>query len=130
MNHVDLVEGDALHETIAASQLEEWRNDMNEEIDSINRTLPDAPAGYYNEYGDAEDDEGEKAREIRRWIRSVLRKIINFQAEHQRILDEAATTVQLVVPQDIVINNVLPFLELPSHTFGEVEDLEDENVPL
>eukprot|EP00573_Skeletonema_grethae_P006891 CAMPEP_0201710248 /NCGR_PEP_ID=MMETSP0578-20130828/58528_1 /ASSEMBLY_ACC=CAM_ASM_000663 /TAXON_ID=267565 /ORGANISM="Skeletonema grethea, Strain CCMP 1804" /LENGTH=386 /DNA_ID=CAMNT_0048199273 /DNA_START=126 /DNA_END=1283 /DNA_ORIENTATION=+ len=39
LNCVDLVEGE-LHETIASLQLEEWRNDMNEEIDSINQTLP------------------------------------------------------------------------------------------
>eukprot|EP00985_Skeletonema_marinoi_P014762 scaffold7522_cov202-Skeletonema_marinoi.AAC.17 len=116
--HVDLVEGE-LHETIADLQLEEWRNDMNEEIVSINRILPTASAGRWGR------DEGEKAQALRTWIRSVLRKIIHYQAEHQRLLDEeAATTLQLALPQDIVMNNVLPFLELPSYTF-EVEDHEE-----
>ena len=112
MKHVDLVEGD-LHETIAALQLEEWRNDMNEEIDSINQILPTVDAG--GGYGGGD---GEKARAIRMWIRSVIGKIIHYQAEHQRLLDEqVATTLELALSQDIVMNNVLPFLELPSYTF-------------
>eukprot|EP00577_Skeletonema_sp_RCC1716_P020819 CAMPEP_0113375426 /NCGR_PEP_ID=MMETSP0013_2-20120614/2099_1 /TAXON_ID=2843 ORGANISM="Skeletonema costatum, Strain 1716" /NCGR_SAMPLE_ID=MMETSP0013_2 /ASSEMBLY_ACC=CAM_ASM_000158 /LENGTH=300 /DNA_ID=CAMNT_0000257459 /DNA_START=9 /DNA_END=911 /DNA_ORIENTATION=- /assembly_acc=CAM_ASM_000158 len=116
--HVDLFEG-AVHETIVALQLEEWRNDMNEEINAINQILPTAPAGS-RDY-----DEGGKARAIRTWIRSVLRKIIHYQADHQRLLDEeVATTLQLVLPQDIMMNNVLPFVELPSYTF-EVEDHEE-----
>ena len=126
LTQVDLVEGE-LHETIAALHLEEWRNDMNEAINSINRILPDASAGYYDEeYGEEDDEDyGEKARAIRRWIRSILFKIIDYQEEHQRILDEFATTLQLALPNDIVVNNVLFFLELPSHTF-EVEGDEDE----
>mmetsp|Transcript_4636 Transcript_4636/g.5898 ORF Transcript_4636/g.5898 Transcript_4636/m.5898 type:complete len:133 (-) Transcript_4636:358-756(-) len=114
LRHVDLVEGE-LHETIAALQFEEWRNDVNEEIDSINQILPTVSAGG----GDVgEFDEGEKAQAIRTWIRSVIGKIIHYQAEQQRLLDEeVATTLQLALPQDIVMNNVLPFLELPSYTF-------------
>ena len=72
------------------------------------------------------DDVGGKARAIRTWIRSVLGKIIHYKAEHQRLLDgDVATTLQPVLPQDIVMNNVLPFLKLPSYTF-EVEDYEEE----
>jgi len=43
-----------------------------------------------------------------------------LQAEHQRILDEAADTLKVGLPRDIVIvvKNILPFLELPTHTFG------------
>eukprot|EP00985_Skeletonema_marinoi_P014749 scaffold7522_cov202-Skeletonema_marinoi.AAC.4 len=123
LNHVDLVEG-PIHETIAALQLEEWRNDMNEEINSIDQILLTAPAGFYH-YDMDHHDEGEKAQAIRGWIRSVLRKVIHYKAEHQHYLDEeVATTLQLVLPQDIVMNNVLPFLELPSYTF-EVEDYEE-----
>jgi len=120
LNHVDLVGG--IHETIAALQLEEWRNDMNEEIDSINQILPTTPAG-----GDADDgDVGRKAMVMRTWIRSVLRKIIHYQAEHQRYLnEEIATALPPALPRDIVMNNVLPFLELPSHTF-ELVDHEEE----
>eukprot|EP00984_Skeletonema_dohrnii_P022823 scaffold11925_cov155-Skeletonema_dohrnii-CCMP3373.AAC.2 len=114
LEHVDLV--GRIHETVAALQLEEWENDMNEEIDSINRILPTAPAG-----GETYNNMGEKAIVIRMWIRSVLRKITHYKAEHQRLLDEeVATTLQLILPQEIVLNNVLPFLELPSYTFEVV----------
>eukprot|EP00984_Skeletonema_dohrnii_P007048 scaffold2512_cov78-Skeletonema_dohrnii-CCMP3373.AAC.5 len=115
LKHIDLVEGE-LHETIAALLMEEWRNDMNEEINSINRILPTVDAGF------PEDDVGGKAEAIRTWIRSVLRKVIHYKAEHQRLLNgEVATTLEHYLSQDIVMNNVLPFLELPSYTF-EVED--------
>eukprot|EP00985_Skeletonema_marinoi_P002561 scaffold1057_cov203-Skeletonema_marinoi.AAC.9 len=50
LKHADLVEGE-VHETIAALLLEEWRNDMNEEINSINHILPDTPAGDYESWG-------------------------------------------------------------------------------
>ena len=114
---VVLIEGE-LHEIIAALHLDEWRNDMNEEIDSINRILPKARAGHYFDDDDyAEFDLGQKARAIRRWIRSVLGRIIRLKAEHQLVLNEAAATLQLALPQDLVMNNVLPFLQLPAHTF-------------
>eukprot|EP00984_Skeletonema_dohrnii_P021167 scaffold10510_cov84-Skeletonema_dohrnii-CCMP3373.AAC.1 len=116
LEHVDLVGG--IHETIAALQLEEWRNDMNEEIDSINQILPTARAGT----GDG-DNVGEKAMVIRSWIRSVLYKIIGYKEQHHRLLNEAATTLELAkLPKDIVVENVLPFLELPSCTFPAMPD--------
>ena len=124
LKRVDLVEGE-VHETIAAFQLEEWRNDMNEVIESINETLPNARAGGYDE--DFNKDEGEKARAIRRWSRSVIRKIIRYQAEHRRVLDEAATTLQFALPQDIAMNHVLPFLELPHSLDEEDQEMEDED---
>ena len=110
LKHVDLAEG-PIHETIAALHFEEWKNDMNEEIDSINQILSTTPAGGYNDEGGL--DEGGKARAIRTWIRSVLGKMIHYKAQHQHLLDEAATALQLALPQDIVMKNVLPFLELP-----------------
>ncbi len=122
LKHVDLVEGE-LHETISALQLEEWRRDMSELIDSINQILPDTDAGFFIPFGD--HNEGEKARVIRSWISSVLRRIIHYQAEHQRVVNEAGSTLHHALPHDIVMNYVLPFLALPSHTF-EVEDDEDE----
>ncbi len=114
LNRVDLVEG-VVHETVSALLLDEWRNDMSEEIDSINQILP-------NIRGNADDVGRRKFLAIRMWIRSVLRKINHYKAEHQRILDEeVATTLQLALPHDIVMNHVLPFLVLPSYTF-EVGD--------
>eukprot|EP00984_Skeletonema_dohrnii_P000851 scaffold251_cov78-Skeletonema_dohrnii-CCMP3373.AAC.4 len=116
LKHVDLVEVAVLHDTIAALLLEEWKNDMNREIDALNQILPTTRAG------DADDfDVGGKALEIRRWIRSLLGKIARYKAQHRHLLNEAATTLQYTLPNDIVFKNVLPFLELPSFTF-EGED--------
>ena len=108
LNHVDLVGG--VHETVAALLMDGWKNDMNEEIDSINQILPFTTAG------DSLYD-GEKDQAIRTWIRSVLRKIIRYKAEHRRYVNEAAATLHSSLPNDIVLKNVVPFLELPSHTF-------------
>eukprot|EP00984_Skeletonema_dohrnii_P005631 scaffold1988_cov76-Skeletonema_dohrnii-CCMP3373.AAC.1 len=117
LKHVDLIEGE-LHETIDALLWEEWKNDMNEEINSINQILSYTPAGD-------NFDVGGKALAIRMWIRAVLGKIIHYKAQHQHVLEEAAATLQVALPQDIMVNNVLPFLELPLYTF-ELEDHEDE----
>jgi len=129
LKQVDLVEG-PIHETIAALQLEEWRNDMYEEINSINQILPtvSAGSGWEDEVAEERDEyeDGEKAQAIRTWIRSVLRKVIHYQAEHQRYLnEEIATALPPALPRDIVMNNVLPFLELPSHTFELVDHGEE-----
>ncbi|KAK1733232.1 leucine-rich repeat domain-containing protein [Skeletonema marinoi] len=115
MKHVDLVEGAILHETINALLLEEWKNDMNEEIASINQILPTAPAGSV--YPDDDDDVGRKAEAIRAWITNVLLNIVQYKAQHQSYVNEASTTLQLALPSDIVIKSVLPFLKLPSYTF-------------
>ena len=40
-------------------------------------------------------------------------------------MDEARSTLYHALPHDIVMKNVLPFLDLPSYTF-EVDDYEDE----
>ena len=119
LTHIDLIGG--VHETVAALQLEEWKNDMNEEIDSISQILASAPAGNWR------DDSGGKARAMRTGIESVLRKIIHYKVEHHSMMDEAAATIQLVLPQDIVRNNVLSFLELPSHTFDGEDDEEEDS---
>ena len=123
LHKVDLVEGE-LHETIAALHLKEWRNGMHGEIDSINQSLPNADPGSWARPD--EQEPGEIAQEIRRWIRSVLEKITRYQAEHRRLLEEdVATILQCELPvafsQDIVMKSALPFLELPPYTF-EVED--------
>eukprot|EP00984_Skeletonema_dohrnii_P002205 scaffold755_cov83-Skeletonema_dohrnii-CCMP3373.AAC.2 len=110
LKHADLVGGVGVRDTIDALLLDEWRNDMDVKIDSINQILSNTPAG--NDF-----DVGGKAQAVRMWIRSVLRKIIHYKAQHQHVLNEAATILQHALPQDIMVNNVLPFLELPSHIF-------------
>ena len=79
------------------------------EIESINDILPNV-------------DDGRKAIALRMWIRLVLSKIIDYKAQHRRLLNEAASRLQLVLPNHIVLNNVLPFVELPLHTFDREEE--------
>ena len=127
LRQVDLVEGAELHETIAALQLEEWRNDMNEVIDYMNQNLRNLPAGEeWDDHAMEWGETGEKALAIRTWLRSVLGKINHYKAQHQHVLDEAVSTLHHVLPCDILVNNALPFLALPEHTF-EVEDLEEDD---
>ena len=98
LRYVDLVGEAELYESIAALHLEEWRNDMNEEFHSINQILPDAVAGDDHGWDGQEPFvPGEKAKVIRTWIRSVLGKIDHFKAEHQRILEEATTLLELAI---------------------------------
>eukprot|EP00956_Cyclotella_meneghiniana_P021841 scaffold40426_cov21-Cyclotella_meneghiniana.AAC.1 len=78
LKHVDLVEGEELRETIAALYMERWRNDMSEEINSINQNLPNAASGWSCDI-EMIHDPGEKAFAIRRWIRSLLDKMIHYQ---------------------------------------------------
>eukprot|EP00986_Skeletonema_menzelii_P014680 scaffold9978_cov117-Skeletonema_menzelii.AAC.7 len=135
LNRVELVGG--VHETVAALLLEEWKNDVNEEIDAINRFLPNIPYGSVGSDVNEEIDAINRilpnipygsvgrTKVIRAWIRSVLRKIVHYKAEHRRYLNEAAATLfQSTLPlpnEDIVFKNIIPFLELPSYTF-EGED--------
>ena len=107
LNQVDVVEEAELHETIAALHLDTWRVVLNREIDSINLILPNARAG--NDF-----DDGEKSETIQEWIWSLCHLLDYYKVEHQRILDDAADTLEVAIPRDIVIKNVLSFLILPS----------------
>ena len=88
---------------------------MNEVLGSINEILPNTDPG--NGYFDI----GGKAIAIREWIGSVLRKVIHYKSAHRELLDEAATTLQRSLPNDAVINNILPFIVLPPHTVFDGE---------
>jgi hypothetical protein len=128
---VDLVWG--IHNTIIPSLLlKSWSNEMNQEIDRINQVLPNTPVD-------------EKADTIRQWIRSVINRMDHYKAEHQTLLKENMTQLELAVWKvnldeeevyhleggrdridtggrrnerritsgaDIIIRNVLPFLQL------------------
>ena len=54
---------------------------------------------------------------IRSWISSVLSKIIDYKAQHRGILIEAEASLMQLLPHEMVKGNVLPFIELPAHTF-------------
>ena len=91
-------------ETVAVLLLEEWRNDMKEEIISINHILLTIVYTFDGV------DYGDKSEAIKAWITSVLRKIRHYQAEHENLLDEAASTLEILpLSQDIAMNNYFLF---------------------
>ena len=133
---VDLVGAEGIHKTISSLLLENWRDEMNVEIDRINRELPST-------------DSVEKTNTIRLWIRSVIDTMDRYKAEHNRLLKDHMTQLELAVWKakldekedtsaltvqekrankikeestrvekritsgaDIIIKNVLPFLKL------------------
>ena len=126
LSRVDLV--GEIHKTISSLHMESWREEIKEEIDRINQTLPDVPSGR------------EKTVAIKEWIESVIDRIEHYKAEHQILLKEAMVLLELalwkaklddngsnidtesveVVREEhrvtcganIVIKNVLPFLAL------------------
>jgi hypothetical protein len=57
---------------------------MNEEILRINQTLPGKPAS-------------EKTATIQQWIRSVINRMEHYKAEHQVLLKEAMTLLELAL---------------------------------
>ena len=108
---VGLVDEATIYETADALLLDEWKSDLNEEIDSINQILPNADAGdEYNRVGD-------KTRMVRVWIGRVLQKIIHYKVEHYLLLSLAAAALAEVSPNEIVINSMLSWLQLPDYAF-------------
>ena len=99
LNHVDVVAGN-IHKTIS-TLMEEWKNDMNDEIGAINRILPRTPPGNLIDFGG-------KANAIRAWNKSVHRKYNHYRGQHRHYLSVAA--LEPALPNDILFKNVLPFL--------------------
>ena len=114
---VELVGVEEIKTTTSLLLLQSWKDEMNEEIDRINQELPDT-------------DADEKAITIRLWIRSVIKRMKRYKAEHNRLLKEHMTQLELAIWKakldekstreerritsgaDIIIKNVLPFLKL------------------
>jgi len=116
LRHVDLL-GGGVHEFVAALHMDDWKNEMNAKINSINQILPNTPAGDHyagDHYG---GEVGGKGRAIQTWIRSVLRKLDDYEQQHRNLLTEATTILveEVGLPQELVINNILPCLQLPSY---------------
>ena len=134
---VDLVGAEGVRKTISSLLLKSWRKRMNQEINRINQVLP----SIY----DGED----KAEMIRLCTRSVIDRLEHYKAEHNRLLKEHMTLLELAIWKakldenednstlkaqtakrakidvgnarkekritsgaDIIIKNVLPFLQL------------------
>eukprot|EP00986_Skeletonema_menzelii_P004454 scaffold1518_cov113-Skeletonema_menzelii.AAC.6 len=81
---VDLVGVEGMHNTISSLLLESWKDELNEEIDRINWELLDT---YRNE----------KTNAIGLWIRSVINRLEHCKAEHNRLLKEHMTQLELAI---------------------------------
>ena len=79
---VDLVGG--VNKTISSLLLERWRDEMNQEINRIKEVLRITPSH-------------EKADAIRLWIRSVTDRMEHYKAEHNTLLKEDMTQLELAV---------------------------------
>ena len=98
--------------TIASLHLESWRNEMNNEINRMNQTLP-----FTNH----------KTEEIRQRMRSTFRQLNHFKAEHNKILKEATTLLELSLWKVNLDNNEGDRLKREGvRTVREVESSRDE----
>jgi hypothetical protein len=81
LSRVDTLAG-GIHETISSLHLESWRNEMEQEIDRINQTLPNTP---------------EKTTAIQQWITRVFSRMEHYKSEHQTLVKEAMTLLELAL---------------------------------
>eukprot|EP00986_Skeletonema_menzelii_P004540 scaffold1553_cov119-Skeletonema_menzelii.AAC.3 len=84
LTRVDIVGMEGVQNTISSLLLESWKDEMNQEIDRINQELPNT-------------HNSEKANTVRRWIRSVIDRMEHYKAEHNRLLKEHMTLLELAV---------------------------------
>ena len=83
---VDLVGG--IHHTVASLHMESWRNEMNNEINRINQTLPTETLPRFL---------GDKTEEIQQWMEEVISRLDHYKAEHHQMLKEATTLLELAL---------------------------------
>ena len=81
---VDIVGAEEIKNTISSLLMESWRNEMKEEINRINQELPETAAD-------------EKTDIIQLWIRSVIDRMDHYKAEHNRLVKEHMTLLELAV---------------------------------
>jgi heme oxygenase len=90
LSRVDTLDG-GIHKTISSLHLESWRDEMLQEIGRINQTLANIRA-Y------------EKARVIQPWLIRVLGRMEHYKTEHQTLLKEAMTLLELALWKAKLLN--------------------------
>ena len=90
LSRVDILAG-GIHKTISSLHMESWRNEMQEELDRINQTLPNTQAT-------------EKAGEIQEWITRVFRRIEHNKTVHKMLVKEAMTLLELALWKAKLLN--------------------------
>ena len=84
LRRVDLVGAEGMHKTISSLLLQSWKDEMSEVIGRINRELP-SRADYA------------KTDAIRIWIRIVINRMTHYKTEHNSLLKEHMTQLELAV---------------------------------
>ena len=82
LSQVELIGG--IHKTVSSLLLESWRNEVKDEIDRINRDLPNTATE-------------EKTRAIQYWMERVLERIEHYKSEHYLLLKEFTTLLELAL---------------------------------
>jgi hypothetical protein len=82
LSNVDTLAGE-IHKTISSLQMVSWREEMLEEIDSINQTLPNIRFG--------------KSEAIQQWLERVFIRMEHYKTEHQTLLKEAMVLLELAL---------------------------------
>ena len=81
---VEIVGAEEIQNTISSLLLGSWKDEISEGINRINEELEDT-------------DADEKTNAIRLWIQSVLDSMDHYKAEHNRLLKEHMTLLELAV---------------------------------
>ena len=89
LSRADALDGE-IHKTISSLHLESWRNEMEDEIDRINQTLPNIRIG--------------KTRTIQQWLTRVFSRMEHYKGEHQTLLKEAMTLLELALWKAKLLN--------------------------
>eukprot|EP00985_Skeletonema_marinoi_P004578 scaffold1985_cov82-Skeletonema_marinoi.AAC.2 len=84
LTKVDLVGIEGIHKTISSLLLESWQTEISAEINRINQVLPNS-------------HDVEKTDLIRQWVRSVFGRMEHYKAEHNRLLKEYMTQLELAL---------------------------------
>jgi hypothetical protein len=90
LSRVDILDG-WIHNTISSLHLESWRDEMQEEMDRINQTLPNTHSA-------------EKAGAIQEWITRVLSRMEHYKSEHKMLVKEAMTLLELALWKAKILN--------------------------
>ncbi len=90
LSRVDALAG-GIHKTISSLHMESWRNEMKDEIDIINQNLPNTQAI-------------DKTAAIQQWIERVLLRMKHYKTEHQMLLEEAMTLLELALWKAKLLN--------------------------
>ena len=81
---VDIVGAEKIQNTISSLLIESWSDEMKTEFERIK----ELQRAYHRDHW---------AALIRRWIRSVIHKMGHYKAEHNRLLKEGMTLLELAV---------------------------------